>query len=120
MPRPGDTPRRFDPTEMALRGRIGAFIQHSRHDSRESTAKARKAFLASFERQVDPDGVLPEVERRRRAEHARKAYFARLALASARARTKRQRRNNGNTAVGQTAAAGEGVRDDAGVTRPSS
>ncbi len=46
------------------------------------------ARLACFERQVDPDGVLPPDERARRARHARKAYFARLALRSAQARRK--------------------------------
>jgi hypothetical protein len=80
------TERRFDPEEMALRGRIGAHVSQSRHDPRILTASARAAFLAKFEREADPDGTLPEEERRRRAEHARKAYFARLALASARAR----------------------------------
>jgi hypothetical protein len=39
-----------------------------------------------FERQVDPDGVLSPEERARRAGHARKAYFTRLALRSAQAR----------------------------------
>ena len=76
----------FDPEEMARRGRIGAHRLHALHDSRELTAPARAAFLARFEREVDPDGALPEEERRRRAEHARKAYFARLARQSALAR----------------------------------
>ena len=44
----------------------------------------RKAFLDRFEKQVDPDGELLPAERARRAEHARKAYFARLAFKSAR------------------------------------
>ena len=72
--------------EMALRGRIGAFEQHARHDARETTAAARAAFLARFERQVDPTGSLPPDERARRARFARRAYFVRLALKSARAR----------------------------------
>jgi hypothetical protein len=55
------------------------------------TAPARRAFLDRFEREVDPEGKLPVAERRRRAEHARKAYFLRLALASARARSRRAR-----------------------------
>ncbi len=76
----------FDPREMALRGRIGAAVTHSRHDPKETTAKARATFLARFEREVDPDGTLPESERIRRAEHAKSAYFARLSLASSRAR----------------------------------
>lgn len=44
--------------------------------------------LDKFEHQVDPDGVLPPADRTRRAEHARKAYFARLALKSAQSRRK--------------------------------
>jgi hypothetical protein len=38
--------------------------------------------------EVDPDRELPEAERFRRAEHAKKAYFTRLALKSAQARRK--------------------------------
>src|SRR3954467_7644157 len=78
--------------DMIRRGRIGAFVTHSRHDPRETTAKARAAFLARFEREVDPEGSLPEAERRRRAEHARKAHFARLALKSARTRARNHNR----------------------------
>jgi hypothetical protein len=69
-----------------LRARIGAFRLHATHDPRETTAAARAAFLARFEREVDPNGVLPSSERTRRAEAAKKAYFARLAYLSARAR----------------------------------
>lgn len=72
--------------EASLRGRIGAHAQHAKWDSRETTAKARATFLARFEQQVDPDGELSPEERRVRALSARKAYFARLALLSARAR----------------------------------
>jgi hypothetical protein len=57
-------------------------------DPSARTAPARRAMLDRFERQVDPDGVLSPVERARRAGHARKAYFARLALRSAQARRK--------------------------------
>jgi hypothetical protein len=39
---------------------------------------------------VDPEGLLDPRERARRAEHARKAYFLRLALASAHARGTRR------------------------------
>lgn len=69
-----------------MRGRIGAYVTHSRHDPRETTAKARETFLSQFERQVDPEGVLPEAERLRRAEAARKAHMTRLAYLSAKAR----------------------------------
>lgn len=57
-------------------------------DPAARTAPARKAALDRFEREVDPDGTLPPADRARRAEHARKAYFTRLALASAKARRK--------------------------------
>ncbi len=70
----------------ALVGRIGAHSLHARHDPRQTTAAARAAFLSGFEREADPDGVLPPTERERRAQHLRKAHFARLALRSAKAR----------------------------------
>ena len=78
----------FDPEEMSRRGRIGAHRLHATHDPRETTAKARETFLTQFEREVDPDGTLSLEERRRRAEHAKKAHFARLARLSAVARRK--------------------------------
>src|SRR6266545_6144394 len=81
----------LSPAERRLRARLAAHSMHARHDARETTAKARAAFLARFEREVDPDGTLPPKERRRRAEHARSAHFTRLAYAAAKAR--RQRRN---------------------------
>lgn len=69
-----------------LRGRIGAFALHAKYDSRDLTARARATFLARFEQLVDPERALSEPERQRRAEHARREYFARLALKSAVAR----------------------------------
>lgn len=75
-----------------MRSRAAAYELHARHDSRELTRAARESFLARFERQVDPDGVLSENERARRAEAARKAYFTQLALKSSRARSKRARK----------------------------
>lgn len=77
------------PAERSLRARIAAHTLHASHDSRELTAPARRAFLDRFDRQVDPDGTLPDDERIKRAAHARKAYFSALALKSAQARRKR-------------------------------
>jgi hypothetical protein len=85
----GDTYTRRTPADISRQARMAAHILHSKHDSRELTAKAREAFLARFEREVDPDGVLSEEERASRAEHARQAHFTRLALASAKARRTR-------------------------------
>lgn len=57
--------------------------------TRARSQRLRIAFEAKFEREVDPEGVLPPDERRRRAEMARKAYFTCLALKSAQARRKK-------------------------------
>jgi hypothetical protein len=70
-----------------LAARVAAHTRWAQTDNRTAaTAPARMAFLARFERQVDPGSQLTPLERARRADHARKAYFARLALASARSR----------------------------------
>jgi hypothetical protein len=83
-PRAGMTPN-----QKTLRGRLGAYAQQALYDTRETTRNARLAFNQRFLDQVDPDGVLPEEERIRRALAARRAYFAGLALLSSRARGKR-------------------------------
>jgi len=59
-------------------------------DPTARTAPARRAFIAKFEREVDPDGALPPAERARRAEHARKAFYLSMALKSAQARKRKQ------------------------------
>ena len=74
-----------------LNKRIAAEVSWSRtRDRRARTAPGRDAFLARFEREVDPDGVLPFRERRIRAEHARRAYMLRLAKRSVEARQRRK------------------------------
>jgi hypothetical protein len=78
------------PAERSLRARAAAYRLHSLYDSRQLTANARAAFEQRFARQVDPDGVLPEAERQRRAECARKAYYSALAAKSARVRRNRR------------------------------
>jgi hypothetical protein len=110
--------RSFDPADMALRGRIGAYVTRSRHDARETTRAARAAFLARFEHAVDPDGVLPEAERLQRAEAAKRAHFTRLARLSVQERSKGRARKKGNAAVCETAAASEGVHGDATAMQP--
>jgi hypothetical protein len=74
------------PVERSLRARATAYRLHGLYDSRELTINARAAFRDRFARQVDPEGILPEAERQRRAECARKAYYTALAAKSARAR----------------------------------
>jgi hypothetical protein len=70
-------------------------------DPSARTAPARRAMLDRFERQVDPDGVLSPAERARRAGHARKAYFTRLALRSAQARRRTPAVEDGNDGSGR-------------------
>jgi hypothetical protein len=78
-----------------LAGRLGALRQHAQHDCRDTSAAGRASFLARFEAEVDPDGLLPDLERRRRAFFARRAYFSDLALRSARARRQAARHHVG-------------------------
>lgn len=78
------------PAEKSLRGQIAAHESWARTPDRSArTANARKALLDKFERLVDPDGALSPAERAKRAEHARKAHFKRLALKSAQARRRK-------------------------------
>ncbi len=77
-------------SHRSLAARAAAYALHSKHDSRDLTANARAAFADRFTKQVDPDNLLPEAERLRRAEAAKKAYFTALALKSAKARAKRR------------------------------
>jgi hypothetical protein len=73
-------------SQRSLRARLAAYALHAQRDPRETTANGRAAFLARFDREVDPEGLLEPDERRRRAEQARRAYFARLSLAAVKAR----------------------------------
>lgn len=70
------------PAERSVQARVAAFAMHSQHDTRETTAAARTAFRSSFERKVDPNGILEPAERRRRAEAARKSHYAKMTAAS--------------------------------------
>jgi len=78
----------LSPSQRSLHARLAAHSRWAQQDPVQGTAAARAAFSDRFAKQVDPDGVLTEAERARRAESARKAYFTALALKSARARRK--------------------------------
>lgn len=104
------------PAERTLKAEIAAHESWARTPDRAArTAPARKAALDRFEKQVDPDGTLLPAERARRAEHARKAHFKRLALKSAQAR--RKSREHAETAaaaereLAQAAHADQGLPD---------
>lgn len=77
-------------SELAGRGRLGGYSKAAKYPPAELTAAARQAFAAKFLIEVDAaTPSLDDAERQRRAELLRKAYFARLALTSAKARRQR-------------------------------
>lgn len=76
-------------SDRVQRARIAAYALHATHDSREITAPARAAFLGGMARRVDPEGILGEEERERRARAALRSHMAGLALKSAQARRRR-------------------------------
>ena len=80
----------MSPEQRTQRARIAALTRWSREDPGPATAKARAGYDAKWEHQVDPDGVLPEPERHRRATAAMKAHMATLAFRSAKARSRKQ------------------------------
>jgi hypothetical protein len=95
------------PGERSLRARLAANTRWSREDPTLNAARARAGLEAKFLRQVDPDGELPAPERRRRAECARRAYYQRMAFASARARSVRKHARMA-TSTPDTSVASEG------------
>lgn len=77
------------PEARVLLGKIAANERWSHETDRSAaTAAARAAFDDRFEREVDPDGVLPPAERAARAENARRAFYQRMALKSVESRRK--------------------------------
>lgn len=75
--------------ERVMRARIGALSMHAQ--GKTNTGPARRAYMARFERGVDPEGRLDPVERARRAALAHRAHMTKLALKSARVRGARNR-----------------------------
>jgi hypothetical protein len=83
------------PEERKARAKLGAHISWANTtDPAARTAAARKAAEERFEKQADPDGILPPEERARRAAHLRKAFYARNQLKSATARRKNAEKNS--------------------------
>ena len=74
------------PEDRSQIARIAALTMHSKNDSKETSQPARDALARKFLDQVDPDKVLPQEERVRRAALAKKAHYQRMAYLSARAR----------------------------------
>jgi len=77
----------LSPGERRTRARLAAHTSWANTaDPTARTQAGRDTFLKRFEDQVDPDRRLSPEVRAKRAESAKKAYFAQLALKSAKAR----------------------------------
>lgn len=87
------------PEQRSLHARLANHVRWANEPDRTAaTAPARNALRDSFERKVDPDCVLDPRERAIRAEHARKAHYLKMALASSRARSARKEQRGGEAA----------------------
>lgn len=80
----------LSPEQRQLRASIAGNSRWSQEDPKEGTKSARKAFEQRFLDQVDPQRVLPEAERERRARAALRAHMQRLALRSSKVRGARK------------------------------
>lgn len=79
------------PEQRSLRARIAAHSKWAATDPIAGTESARASSPGTdtyWLQQVDPNHLLSEQERYRRATSAKRAHFARLALASSKARRK--------------------------------
>jgi hypothetical protein len=76
-------------SQRSARARRAAYVRHSRTSGLEATKAAREGWRRRFLDEVDPERVLPEAERERRAALAAKAHMLKLNALSARARAKR-------------------------------
>lgn len=75
-----------DPVARKLIAQQAALSRWSKTDTKAGTDPMRRGRLASFARQVDPEGVMPPAELAVRVERAQKAHMVRM---SALARQKR-------------------------------
>ncbi len=73
------------PEQRSLRARAAAFALHAQGGT--STRAGTSAFLARFEQEVDPNGVLEPAERARRAQWALRSHMVLLRLKQSQAST---------------------------------
>ena len=76
----------LSPSERSMRAQIAANTRWSKEDPAQQVAVLRRGFFQKFLDQVDPNGVLPEAERVRRAESAMRAHMLKLSFKAAKAR----------------------------------
>jgi hypothetical protein len=83
----------------SLPHQISANSRWSKEDPTHQGEVMRAGLEKRFLDEVDPDQVLPEAERERRAAVARRLYYQRLALASAKARARKKEFAGGGDAA---------------------
>lgn len=76
-----------DPIVRRTAASIAANVRWSKQDTKIGIQPARRGFMARFEREVDPEGLLAPADRMARADRALKAYMSQLSL---KAREKRK------------------------------
>jgi hypothetical protein len=77
------------PPLTAAQRRLRAGIAGATRSSKQNAdvgKTARAALFRRFENEVDPDGVLDEIERKRRAKAALRAHMLRMSFKASRAR----------------------------------
>lgn len=87
------------PEQRSLRARMGAHALHATGKTNTAPARANSPQSLDYSaRKVDPDNLLTEADRARRAEHARRQYMVGLALKSSQARAARKAGRAGEAA----------------------
>ena len=83
-------PSSLTPTQRSLRASIAANTRWSREDPAANAARGQAGLLARFGREArEADPAASDAEISRRAEAARRAHMAGLALASSKARARK-------------------------------
>jgi len=80
-------PSSLSPEQRSLRASGAAYARWAKHDPREAMQHVRDG---RWEREVDPEGLLPPAERKRRAEAAMRAHMQFMALESSKRRAARR------------------------------
>ena len=80
----------LDPQIRHMQAQIAANTRWANEDPKPNMIRARAGIMAKLEREADPEGLLPEAERRRRAESAYKVRMQRMALKSVQARKRKR------------------------------
>jgi hypothetical protein len=76
-----DVSSEYTPAQRASRSRLAAHTSWANTENRSArTAPARAAMQRKFERQVDPEGILPADELAKRVASARRAHYTRLSM----------------------------------------